>query len=227
MNVFKEPNSALGDMTTSLFVGDRSSGQSDKAAREDHRHDFSQDFVDRLITYCTSTTRPADPFYAQAIIETDTGKELFYYGATHGWKPNWAVPWGYQGMYASTSTAQTGIGTTFTDLTNLSMSVTLLGNRNYRLEGEIVSRKRTTTGYSTAKIVFDGTDRVERISSLCAIDAYDTLSLRIGYFPTANQASKTVKLQAKSSSGTIDVTESAAWTAFLSVEDLGPNGNPV
>lgn len=65
---------------------------------------------------CTSGTRPSSPGVGQTIYETDTGKELMYYGATTGWKPKWFHKWGSPTIMS----VGAAIGTTGTTLTLMS-----------------------------------------------------------------------------------------------------------
>lgn len=51
-------------------------------------------YADPMFQICTSTTRPTSPARGTKIYETDTFKELVYYGAVNGWKPPWDRAWG-------------------------------------------------------------------------------------------------------------------------------------
>lgn len=59
----------------------------------------------------TSNTRPQAPYVGMQIFETDTGRVLYYYGTTLGWRQDWGIAWGeivgipFLGDFPTTSTA--------------------------------------------------------------------------------------------------------------------------
>jgi len=85
----------------------------------------------RLVTLCTSTTRPTTNLYrGMRILETDTMNELVYYGATTGWQAPWNLPWGRIASVACTGTTSAGTALTI----GTTSSVTMLSNRRIFVE---------------------------------------------------------------------------------------------
>lgn len=59
----------------------------------------------------TSSARPPNPYVGMQIFESDTGRVLYYYGSTLGWRQDWGIAWGeiigipFVGDFSTTSTS--------------------------------------------------------------------------------------------------------------------------
>src|SRR5215211_7992577 len=71
-------------------------------------------------------------YRGRTIFNTTTGGLEVYYGATTLWRPPWNTKWTRAGGAENTA-GQTGIGTSFTDVTSLSVTFTALANRRYKV----------------------------------------------------------------------------------------------
>lgn len=85
------------------------------------------------VEVCTSTRRPASPNVGEMIYETDTGKNLVYYGATTGWQPPWGQPWGVVGHFSTSTTYSRNSNTTAEINTAFRLSVSTFANRRLLL----------------------------------------------------------------------------------------------
>lgn len=98
------------------------------------------------VIICTSTTRPGTPSWnpylsdvdGMTIYETDTKKKLVYMGATLGWRPDWAMPWGELAYVQSTTLAQTG--TAVANLTGMTLTVTPPAGRKLLVTAQLPVR---------------------------------------------------------------------------------------
>lgn len=169
-----------------------------------------------LRVICTSTTRPTG-FQGLSIYETDTGRELVYYGATTGWQPPWANPWGVL-AFVTTTTATNGI-TAEVDLNSLTTSVTFIANRRYRISVEVTFFKSTTD--MVRLLIYSAGVSVNGAGILQVIPTtkFATLHGMAVIAPTAGVT--TVKLRASSDGGTVDAANTTTSPKIL-IEDIGP-----
>jgi hypothetical protein len=84
----------------------------------------------------TSSTRPTNPYVGMQIFETDTGRVLYYYGKTLGWRPDWGIAWGevigtaFVGDFTTSSL-------TYVDVTGCNLGpFTMLQGRSISLVGD-------------------------------------------------------------------------------------------
>ena len=176
---------------------------------------------------CTSTTRPANPYRGQTIIETDTMNLLMYYGTTTGWKLPWNIPWGLLDSSTNSTSNVTGIGSTLSGALVTSASVYSL-NRKIKLTGHayfgtaaasLTARLFTMRGVSQL-----GVDRAR--GRLISGGEPSTLQM---YMPdvidSSGSASNTYSLAAATSTSTMDCLNTTV-ASIITVEDVGPNGPP-
>lgn len=102
---------------------------------------------------CTSGTRPSTPYVGLCIYETDTGSELYYYGATTGWRRAWNLPWGHLG------TVYTPANFTFNTSVGQSAVFTpaLLDNRWYQAFVRCEVQNGAVTGVVDTITLYDST----------------------------------------------------------------------
>jgi hypothetical protein len=131
-----------------------------------------------------------------------------------------ATPRGTIG-YVETTTSQTAIGTSTTDLTSLTVTFTAVAGRRYKVTGQGLFINDATAGRLVMYVTVDGT--LFRISdrTYAGGDARMAGGLRIVTGLTA--ASHTIKLQAGkvTGTGTFDLNLAADRPAFILIEDIG------
>lgn len=129
------------------------------------------------------------------------------------------IPGGWIG-YATNTAAQTGVGTTATDLTNLTVTVTVDTSRRIRITGYVPIQQRTSAALSEVDI-HEGATRLARHFASVAADQFDTMTPSVILTPTAG--SHTYNLKMVTSAGTVDTVYGTDTIAFILVEDLGPD----
>lgn len=128
-------------------------------------------------------------------------------------------PKGWLG-YASRTSTQSGIGTSATDLTGLTVTVEVADSRIIKISGYIQANP-VAEATVTCTIVEDGTT-IGRIGKGSPVNAVQiSLSgFTISASPTAG--SHTYKLQGLSNTSTWDMEATSTAPAWILVEDLGP-----
>lgn len=127
-------------------------------------------------------------------------------------------PGGWIG-YAEVTTGQSGIST-ITDLTNLSIAVTVGTSRRIRVTGKIYANA------SAAVLAAELTIRESSTTLNGAKLLYETASqdqaMIAQWVGTPGSGSHTYKLSLAASASTINMAASATVPAFILVEDIGP-----
>lgn len=190
----------------------------------------------QCVITCTSTTRPSSPPEGMTIYETDTDRMLVYTSATTGWVPPWNKPWGVvttssggtsgYGYVKLTSSAQTGIGSSATDITNATVTFTAVANRLYRItaQADLIG---TTLSVGQLQVIIDGTASASALEPVTGSSgAWQDRSPSITYATTLTAGSHTVKLAASVQAGSLTVNHATATPTTLIVEDAGPVGAP-
>jgi hypothetical protein len=190
----------------------------------------------QAVVVCTSTTRPSSPPEGMVIYETDTDKLLTYTTATTGWVPPWNQPWGVvvassggtsgYGYVKLTSSAQTGIGSTATDITNATVTFTAVANRLYRVSAQ-ADLIGNTLSVGQLQVLVDGTASASALQPVTGSSgAWQDRSPSIIYATTLTAGARTIKLAASVQSGSLTVSHATATPTTLIVEDAGPVGAP-
>lgn len=190
----------------------------------------------QAVVVCTSTTRPSSPPEGMVVYETDTDRMLTYVSSTTGWVPPWNKPWGVvpttsggtsgYGYVRLTSSAQSGIGTSNTDVTNATVTFTAYANRLYRVSAQADMNHATTIENAQLQVLLDGTAIGTDAIGIQTAAAYNDRFARITTTFTTTAGSHTVKLQASVKSGTMTIQNATATPTILLVEDAGPVGAP-
>lgn len=128
------------------------------------------------------------------------------------------LPGGWIG-YNQVTANQLTIGLTATDLTGLSVAVTVGTSRRIRISASAAVQQRTSAALAELDI-YEGATRLQRFPTSIPAELYDVLTPSVVLTPTAG--SHTYKLTMLTSSGTVDMLAAADWPAFILVEDLGP-----
>lgn len=190
----------------------------------------------QAVVVCTSTTRPSSPPEGMTIYETDTDRMLVYTSATTGWVPPWNKPWGVvpatsggtssYGYVKLTTSAQTGIGSSPTDVTNATVTFTAVANRLYRItaQADLIG---TSLSVGQLQVLVDGTASASALQPVTGSSgAWQDRSPSITYATTLTAGSHTVKLAASVQAGSLTVNHATATPTTLIVEDAGPVGAP-
>lgn len=186
-----------------------------------------------LQVFDNSTDRNAAitvPKVGQACYLTTTGELLIYAGATDGWTKPWNTPWGLLARDTREADALTlGSGGT-SDITGLTLSVTLHANRWTKVSMNIPLIEKNTTGYVKIWITEGANDKRELIFNT---DMLDGKRAAASGFMQANfdAGTYTFKGQVNCSAGSADLLASSEDTGdpsamIIMVEDQGPDGNP-
>ncbi len=176
-------------------------------------------FMNQAVISCTSGTRPASPVEGMTIYETDTDKLWFYDAAT------WNLPKNVAGGtlgYAQVVADQTGI-TTETDLTGLSVAVTVGASRRIRV---------TASGLVTNTVAQDefilhikeGATVLQRAAYDSFINATSrpvAVERSVILTPTAGAHTYKLSLLRNQGTGTLTLAAGATYPAFILCEDIG------
>jgi hypothetical protein len=162
-----------------------------------------------------TAARPASPYEGQVIYQKDTDEVLAYNGTA--WTRPTNMPWGVM-AYMVSSTNPT-VSTTTTDVTGVSVTWTAVANRLYRI---------TFEGFvgcgTSSQNQFFFTDSSNNIldSWYHDIGAGQFASLCLVQILTSTAGSRTVKLRATTSAGTMTFYGTSGRAFTFVVEDIGP-----
>lgn len=180
-----------------------------------------------VIQVDSSADYPSAPTLGMTVWDLNLDALLVYAGVTTGWVAPWNLPWGRIG--SATGTATTNIGTTYVDLSNMSVSWTAVQNRRYKISS-FLTLLAPASGTSDCNVFIrflDGssTQKAEAIQTAALTLSYTNFHLVELYDHTTTGGSVSRKVQAKvsASSNNSLVTTSPP---VLFVEDIGPAGAP-
>lgn len=182
------------------------------------------------LTGVTVGSAPGSPVEGETYYDTTADALLSYTTATTGWVAPWNLPWGAQAV-ASTTTNQSGIGGTATDLTSLSGAVgaSWPANRRIKIRVFLPGCAGTTANDAFELRIQEGATvlQANRISVNSAFQ-YVPATAEIVVTPTAGAHTYKAVMVRVSGTGTIDNGASSASTsaAVFTIEDLGPAGAP-
>lgn len=173
---------------------------------------LDEDFIEIV----TSITRPSDPYEGQFIFETDTNK-LYGYGGVD-WAPRDA---GGQIGYSQAIVSQTGI-TAITDLTNLSVAVTVGTGRRIKISGHGGYQRSVADGLGRF-IIREGTTVLTFEDYFVRGAAEGQIGMAIAYVttPTAGVHTYKLSLQQVTGTGTSSFSCDATSPGFILVQDIG------
>lgn len=159
-------------------------------------------------------------------INSDDANEGFYFHTGSAWLKGatWNSPWGVVG-YAERTTNQTGIGTSVTDLTSLSVTWTAVANRRYMVRSFVNLAQGSTATVGTVVIRTGGNVQLQSEASNTLNTIISTAFQPVtSYTPAAG--SQTVKMSASVNAGTGNSNNSSTNPSWILVEDIGPTGAP-
>ena len=190
----------------------------------------------QAVIVCTSSTRPAGPPEGMTIYETDTDRLLVYTSSATGWVPPWSQSWGVvaatsggtsgYGYVRLTTSAQSGIGTSATDVTNATVTFAAVANRLYKVTAQADMIHATASENAQIQVLLDGTAIATSVVAITTVGGYNDRFGIIGTTFTTTSGSHTIKLSASTKSGTMTVNHATATPTILLVEDAGPVGAP-
>lgn len=121
--------------------------------------------------------------------------------------------------YASVTANQTGITSSVTDLTSLSVAVTVGSSRMIWIVGSVEATQNTSTGNAALYIRESSTTLNFRNVTM---SASTNAGLYVVYFASApSSGSHTYKLSMSTDAGTVDLKASSTQPAFIAVFDHG------
>jgi hypothetical protein len=166
------------------------------------------------IQILSSTTRPSNPYEGQFIFEMDTNK-LYAYGGVD-WAPRDA---GGQLNYAQIIASQAAISTE-TDITGLSITVTVGTARRIKISAEGFFLNDATAGQAALKIYEGVTTLVDRPTGMIA---NENGSVHVSTILTPTAGFHTYKIRATKfvGAGTVTFGASATQPAYILAEDIG------
>lgn len=134
--------------------------------------------------------------------------------------PAASVPVGLLGV-AYARADQMAIGTTLTDLVGMSVNVTVPAGRLLRIQGFVATLYNpSAAGYAELAIVEGGTTLALGQHSIFSGAATIQADVQAVISPTAGNHA--YRIQARTTSGTINLGANASWPAFITVEDITP-----
>lgn len=129
------------------------------------------------------------------------------------------LPGGWIG-YAQVTASQTGIGSAATDVTGLTVAVTVGASRRIAIRAQAGAQQQTETALAEFNI-YEDTTRLTRHPVTIAAGLFDMMSPSVVLTPAAG--AHTYKIVAHTAAGTLDILASGDWPAYILVEDLGPD----
>lgn len=125
--------------------------------------------------------------------------------------------------YAQVIADQTGIASSITDITSLTVTFTAVANRLYKLSANLIFTQLTSTGTLTG-FFREGSTELGRFFRMNNVVA-NQINPASGwcYVAAPSAGAHTYKLSASTSAGTVTVTAAATFPAQLMVEDCGPS----
>jgi hypothetical protein len=167
------------------------------------------------------------------IYETDTNKMLTYTTATTSWVPSWNLPWGIVGTSSATSTFTIPL-TTPTDITGLSVTATLVKNRQYRAQWVAPVLKDATASRAILQLVVNGLTVARTQTDITAAgrqtpNGIFTFGLGVTTTPSgivSASGSYVFKVQGYCAAGTATLDVAVDQPAILLIEDIGPASSP-
>lgn len=171
------------------------------------------------------------PMQGEAVyVDDGTSAEGLQTFSGTGWRPvAWNTSWGLLTTPVVRTTAQTGIGTSLTDLTGMTFTVTAIGNRWWKITFSAFMVQNTGAGIPELDLVTgaSGAGTTVQLDAFNAAGAgaFKTVGGVLFVAPAAGATA--YHLRAKTSASTTDVSAATTQPTILGVEDSGPSGAPV
>jgi len=129
--------------------------------------------------------------------------------------------------YAERTSSHTGIGTTPTDVTGLSATVTVPAGRRIRLTAHALLQKQTTAGFMWFRIYEGATGLSSFLETSSGQGATGYVGAETSVITTPTAGTHTYKVVAYGENATLDVLGAPDNPAYLAVEDVTGSQLPV
>lgn len=187
---------------------------------------------DSSADYPDSSTRRE----GMAVYDKNADALKLYTTTTTGWVPPWNMAWGVvtataggtsgYGYVKLTTSAQSGVGTSATDITNATVTFTAVANRLYKVTAQADLIHATTVENAQIQVLLDGTVIGTTSLGIQTAAAYNDRMAVLATSFTTTSGAHTVKLSASVKSGTMTVNHATTSPTIFMVEDAGPAGAP-
>ena len=119
--------------------------------------------------------------------------------------------------YAQVTANQSAIGTVDTDLTGLTVAVTV-GTRLIIVEGFVNSFLKLGAAGYVSLMIFEGTTQLQRANAYVALSNYGQPTVKVRLAPSAG--AHTYKLRASAENNTCELVAAATYPAFIRVYEV-------
>lgn len=179
----------------------------------------------QAVIVCDSTADyPSSPVEGMTVYDKGADALRVYTTATTTWKAPWNLPWGRIGGASSTAST-TSISSSNSDINNLSVAFTAVGNRYYKTTVQVPIYQQTTNDGFVSLSIADGSN-VEQITSQRRVLTSDVATLTLVHVGTITSGSVTRKARINVTNGTGTIAYASNYPATILVEDIGPSGAP-
>ena len=122
---------------------------------------------------------------------------------------------------SSTSTSQTGVGTSATLVSNIEVKFVAEAGRTYWLAGQLFARQRTAAGLVRLELYDNTAGNIIRDSGMTlTTDGYGTIFCAAKHVPTTT-VERSYRLRAYTSNNTVDLNGGSDLDSSLAVFDMG------
>jgi hypothetical protein len=178
----------------------------------------------QAVIVCDSTADyPSSPVEGMTVYDKGADALRVYTTATTTWKAPWNLPWGY--VTSANITSNSANLTTLTDITGLSVTPTVVANRQLKITftGFLDS---TVSTDSIASYITDGSNTQLMQGYVAGIGGGTTHTVIAYVTTTAGSPTYKVRAARVSGTGNVKIGASATTPATIMVEDIGPSGAP-
>ena len=175
----------------------------------------------------TSGGKPTNPYVGMQIFETDTGRVLYYYGASLGWRPNWGLSWGEISGVSYTTDFSTASATPV-DTGASTTAVQVIPGRQYLTTVSCWMELSGAAATFTLGL-YDQTDTLlnSRNFQTTATSAVVPMELYHREAAVSTFTNISRKLKISTTAGTVKLETSNQWPANISIIDVGSQAPPV
>jgi hypothetical protein len=177
-----------------------------------------------VIVCDNSGSYPTSPVEGMTVWDKGADALKVYTTATTGWQAPWSLPWGVLSQVSST-TATTGIGSSLTLLTSLSITLTPTANRKLKISWLANMATADTAARAKAVALTDGSG-TQLQGWYMSADANLNYTGQGVHYMTSTGSSMTWQVRANISANTCATNFLSTSPGILIVEDIGPNGAP-
>ena len=124
--------------------------------------------------------------------------------------------------YAEVTANQSGIGSTVTDLTGLSVAVTVGPSRRIRISARVLVTGTVADTVAALLIREGGTTLTQGRCHIIGSTSANGLTSEVVLTPSTGAHTYKLSAQWAAGSGTITIEAAAGYPAFVLVEDIGP-----